>query len=240
MKSWIHWVRICAALLAVIALFCCVSCRRSKQAASSEASSESDPEDREARTVYGALAPSRVNASLIFRRNCGASSSDRTADRPRSKPKSEKGEALAQVTSLYPRLSWKEDGKMIRLTDHIAKPALLGVRINQLDVPELHDLEQIAFAIQQTPEVLEFLKTENAEFMNPNSFLGSGTVILGSDGSFHTTYPPGQNRGKRYHFKDATVAEILDQVVLNSSAIWIYEECDSKDGKKISLTVNKY
>ena len=130
---------------------------------------------------------------------------------------------------------------MIRLTDNAARPGLLAVRIKRLTAPQDGDLRQISATIENSAEVQEFMKKENAEFMHAHSILSAGPLNLSGPGeTVATTHSAGTKSDNTYHFKNATVAEILDQVVITSSGMWVYEECESKDGRKIGLSLERY
>jgi hypothetical protein len=189
--------------------------------------------------VYTSLAPGRVDASLVVSQNCATRFiGGRGSEFFGSNVRSTRSEALAYIVRRYPALAWKEDGKMIRLTDSTARPDLLAVRIKELSVLHVREMYQLSLALENSGEVQEFMKKSNAEFMHPTSYLSSGTVNLRPDGTVE--YSSGTTSGSNYHFKDTTVAEILDQVVVATSGMWSYEECEWKGRKEIGLSLDRY
>jgi hypothetical protein len=234
-----QWTWTFVATLATV--FSCVGCQLSKRS-SIETDSQVGVNYGVGPLVYDALAPGRVDASLVVSRSCATGFVVGKKAReflPRN-VQSTRSQALAYIISQYPTLSWKEDRKILRLTDSAARPGLLAVRIKELSVAEVRELRQISAALENSSEVQEFMKKDNAEFMHPISTLSGGALNLRPDGTVYTPYPPGTKPGNTYHFKDATVAEILDQIVITSPGMWAYEECDWKDGRKIGLSLHGY
>jgi len=188
-----------------------------KPAATKPASQDSVPDSGLASSVAAILHAAHRSGSLVYRADCGPQSRF-TEVYPLNPPVAPEpmDQSLAEITRRYPNLQWKETAAgRVTITDRSARAGLLQVRIPEFIIIDDRDPDDVITTIWKTPEVKSFLR-KNRLRLAPSPKRAAR-----------------RTRGPAVvHLKKATVAEILDAILVSykdgASRVWVYRECHGK------------
>lgn len=183
------------------------------------------------RILENVLTTAKVSGSLEYSGSCDFGSRDfPNAQIPTKQSESPTIEIVGHVFRNDPRMKvWQDSNGMVRMVEKNVPQDLLKVRISHLlfkadylHVDASYNSWDAMLAVLETPEVTEYIRAER---------IGSPTQMIPG----MRPVPPPASPRLPSELENVTVFEALDYILKTFPGLWIYQDCESANGRRMVL-----